>query len=364
MSKSEWCGYRGNVRRSSVLRDAPSLDQTEHDWEISLVDAEVLGQGLRATPDAVLIARTDGVSVLDPWNGDQIWNYTTGVPRYGIECVDGSVFLGTDEGIEILRLEDGSHIKSIQCDISPGGEAPQEILVDEDRVYAPTSNGLRAIHNPTGSELWTLNIQARELALYSDSLYALTGDFDASVHCIEKMTGDVRWATPHPNSGMGYSMLQGARPEGIVMSATETDTRVPITEVHLLGKEGGKILQRCSLGGYWDARVVETDVYLSECDRAAAISFGHGPDWRADLPLSTGGNVSALPFAILGDRICMSTEDGLFVLDRDTGDIVTNYSQAGRIEALAATGDRIYIASEQQLIAFSGDETAIYGPSG
>jgi outer membrane protein assembly factor BamB len=160
---------------------------------------------------------------------------------------------------------------------------------------------------------------------------------------------------------MGYGSLQGYRPEGVVASATELDTRLPITDILLLSKENGAVLQSASHHGYWDARTNESSVYLSSTDQAAMTEFGKQErKWETDLPLSAGGNVAALPFAIIGETMYVSTKEGLFVVDCETGDIVFKYTEIGQIEAITVANEQLFVASGQTVHALSAGNTKVY----
>jgi len=101
-----WIEYRGNSARTAALpyiRPARNLSESQK-WVVGLRNAEVLKGGIRVFNDSVFIARSDGVSVLDASTGDQRWNYTNLVPKFGFCVADGNPYKLVVAGNDEIRI--------------------------------------------------------------------------------------------------------------------------------------------------------------------------------------------------------------------------------------------------------------------
>ncbi|PCR92522.1 hypothetical protein CP557_19470 [Natrinema ejinorense] len=242
---------------------------------------------------------------LDAETGDTEWTFPTTHGSRSIACVDGTVFVGSDdEGAALIALEAETGREQWSVDVGSELFGPPAIV--DGTVYAGSTNSrVLALDADDGTERWQFDASGGVVAaptVRDGTVYV--GTQSGIVHALDRETGTEEW-----NSGAGEL--------GMLYPSPAVDDDLLVV-------------------GTWNTGEVRAFEPHSGRER-----------WRAD---DLKQIVYVTSPVIAGDRVYFGSDDGLHAIDRDTGEHREKLqadAAGGMQSSPAVVNDTVYVGDNE-----------------
>lgn len=264
-----------------------------------------------------------------------------------------------------------------------------DIVVDDNRLYVPACDGLRALHRSDGEQVWSVDAPLRgAAAAQSGRVYAKSDELLA----IDAETGAVDWRAPVGGERLTSpaatpdAVVVADRPEGVVTAfgvdgerrwthRTDAETRSPTVRdgtVYVATApdpgRAGRLLALDLAGGtvQWAVDtpslkrgtrpvVGDESVYLGCSSRDHGTLVARSRDDGAEQWSFTDRNSSVYQPVLAGDRVYVgSNDDTLYAFSR-SGDRQWRIGTGSTVGSVAVGPDYVYASNNERLIAVARD---------
>jgi outer membrane protein assembly factor BamB len=259
----------------------------------------------------IYVGTDDGFLVcLDTLDGSEKWRYATRGPIMETPVIaDGMLFFSNEaDQVYALEIDTGAFRWQYK------GETPEEytlrghagVAVDNGLLFTGFSNGaLVALRTSSGSVAWMTSLKGdADRFVDVDATPVVAGDVlyvtssAGGVHAIDKVTGLVRWRTPMTNAGGltvdGDRLYVAAAEEGI--HALDLGGNIVWRQGTRGGGEPGDPLV---MGGYLVYTLSEDGVYVADKRTGEVVQFFQPGDgvsatptpWKDQLFIHSNGGI-------------------------------------------------------------------------
>ena len=360
--------WRANLHRTGAYSSEPVRQMSELKWKVNLggmiLTSPAISKGLIFVGGATDQSEAGFFCAVDAGTGEVAWKFETPGNVFSTPAIsDGNVYFGCVDGnVYALDVKKGTQIWKSPTGGSIVGSSPG---VAHGMVYiSSTSDSLLALDARTGEKKWSLSCSSDDDSFSSPAVDGETvyyADYDGNLRAVDAQFGEERWALQLDGSVAGSIALSERI---MILPANENLYAVGLTrrdegelgyvmwEFEAEGNLGcpaianeivcvSSTVAKVWTPPYPGAAPTPWSKWESIPSYLLAIGTRTGQEiWRFELGHESDPDIRFIP-SIAGDVIYCGSQEYLYALDLQTGELLWKFKTEGPLFAGPAIYEKV-----------------------